>query len=50
MLLHHICASQVNSDNIHQGLESIFYDKHIQLLLGVVKENVGLMKTPNDIG
>lgn len=39
--LHHICASQVNNENVHQGLKIIFNDKYIQLSLSVVKEKVG---------
>jgi len=40
-LLHHIYASWVNNDNVHQSSKAIFGDKNIHLLSGVVKEKVG---------
>ncbi len=40
-LLHHIYASRVNDDNVHQSMEIVFNNKNIHLLLGVVKEKVG---------
>jgi hypothetical protein len=38
--LHHIYASWVNNDNVHQSLEAISSDKDIHLSLGVAKEKV----------
>jgi hypothetical protein len=40
-LLHHIYASRINNDDIHQGLETIFGDKNIHLSLDVAREKVG---------
>ncbi len=40
-LLHHIYASWVNNDDIHQGPKTIFGDKNIHLSLDVAKEKVG---------
>jgi len=40
-LLEHIYVSQVNNDNIHQGLEVISGNKNIHLSSGVTKENLG---------
>jgi hypothetical protein len=40
-LLHHIYASQVSNDDIHQGLETIFGDKDIHLSLDMAREKVG---------
>jgi hypothetical protein len=34
-------ATQVNNDNIHQGLKAIFGDKDIHLLSSLVNEKVG---------
>jgi hypothetical protein len=39
--LHHICASHVSNDNVHQGPETISTDKDIHLSLNVVRELVG---------
>jgi hypothetical protein len=39
--LHHICASQVNNDNVHQSSEVVFGDKDIHSLSSVVREKVG---------
>jgi hypothetical protein len=39
--LHHICASQVNNDDVYQGSKVISSDKDIHLLSSVVKEKVG---------
>jgi hypothetical protein len=39
--LHHICASQINNDNVHQGPKVVSNDKDIHLMLGVMKEEVG---------
>jgi hypothetical protein len=39
--LHHIYVSQVNNDDVHQGLEIVFGDKDIHLLLGVAREKSG---------
>jgi hypothetical protein len=40
-LLHHICASQANNDNVHQGSNAISDDKNIHLFYGVMREKVG---------
>jgi hypothetical protein len=40
-LLHHIYASRVSNDDVHQRPEAIPGDKDIHLLLSVVKEKVG---------
>ncbi len=40
-VLHHIYASQVSNDNVHQGLEIIFGGRDIHLLSSVVNEKVG---------
>jgi hypothetical protein len=40
-LLHHICASRVNNDDVHQSSEAISDDKDIHLSSNVVKEKVG---------
>lgn len=34
-------ASQVNNDNIHQGLKGVFSDKNIHSLSSLVSEKVG---------
>ncbi len=39
--LHHIYASWISNDNIHQGLEVVFTDKDINLLSNVMREKVG---------
>jgi len=39
--LHHIYASWVNNDDVHQGPETIFGDKDIRLSLDVAREKVG---------
>jgi hypothetical protein len=39
--LHHICASQVSNDKVHQNIETISSNKNIHSLLGVAKEKVG---------
>jgi hypothetical protein len=39
--LHHICASWVNNDDIHQGPKDVFSDKDIHLSSSVVREKVG---------
>ncbi len=39
--LHHIYASWLNNDNVHQSLEVVYDNKDIHVLLGVVKEKVG---------
>ncbi len=38
--LHHICASWINNDNVHQHPEIIFGDKDIHSSLGVAREKV----------
>jgi len=38
--LHHICANQVNNENVHQNIETIFKN-NIHLLSNVVREKVG---------
>jgi hypothetical protein len=40
-LLHHIYASQINNNNVHQNPRTDFSDKDIHSSLGVVKEKVG---------
>jgi len=39
-LLHHICASRVNNDDVQQGLKTFSDDKDIHSSLGVAKETV----------
>jgi hypothetical protein len=39
--LHHICANQINNDNVHQSMEAIVHNKNIHSSLGVVREKVG---------
>jgi hypothetical protein len=40
-LLHNICASRVNNDDVHQGPKTIVGDKDIHSSSSVVKEKVG---------
>jgi hypothetical protein len=40
-LLHHICANQVNNDDVRQGLEVVSNDKDIHSLSSVMGEKVG---------
>jgi len=40
-LLHHICVSQVNNDDIRQRSEVVYDTKNIHSSLGVVREKVG---------
>jgi hypothetical protein len=40
-LLHHICASHVSNDNIHQGLKIVSSDKDIHASLDVARVKVG---------
>jgi hypothetical protein len=39
--LHHISASQVNNDNVHQSLEVVYSDNDIQSTSNVAREKVG---------
>ncbi len=39
--LHHICASQINHDDVHKGLEIVFGDKDIHSSSAIAREKVG---------
>jgi hypothetical protein len=39
--LHHICASRVNNDSVHQSMEVISNNKNIHSSTSVVREKVG---------
>jgi hypothetical protein len=39
--LHHICASQVNNDNVHQSTEAVSSNKNIHSSSSVTREKVG---------
>jgi len=38
--MHHICASRVNNDDVHEGPKAFSNDKDIHSSLGVAKEKV----------
>jgi len=40
-MLHHICASWVNNDDVRQAPKIIYDDKDIHSLLNVTREKVG---------
>jgi hypothetical protein len=40
-VLHHICASRVSNDDIHQGPKVVSSDKDIHSLSSVAREKVG---------
>jgi len=40
-LLHHICASRISNDDIHQGPKVVSSDKDVHSLSSVAREKVG---------
>jgi hypothetical protein len=39
--MHHICASWISNNNVHQSLEAISSDKNIHFLFDVAREKMG---------